>query len=90
MVNVNKSQVEIFHSAATRTDTGYVMEVAIPIANFKEVTLGEGSELPVDWALSFTDQRFNLDWMGLMGRTARTSGYGKLILVAPGKSASGQ
>jgi len=85
MVNGDKTQGENVRAAATRTDTGYIMEVAIPIANFKQVTLGEGSELPIDWALSFTDQRFNLDWMGLMGRTARTSGYGTLILAPAGK-----
>ena len=79
-VNGDKSQGEAVRAAARKVDAGYVMEVTIPVANFKQVELTKGYELPFAWAVSFTDQALNLDLTGLMGRMSQTRGYARLIL----------
>ena len=80
MANGDKSQGEGVRAAAARAEDGYHLEAAIPLANFKQVELSTGTALPWNWAVSFTDQAVNLDWLGLMSRTQSTRGYGKLVL----------
>jgi len=80
MANGDKSQGEGCRAAAARARDGYALEAAIPLANFRQVDLGPGATLPWNWAVSFTDQAVNLDWLGLMSRTQSTRGYGKLVL----------
>jgi len=80
MVNGDKSQGEGVRAVARKTDAGYAMEVAIPLAGFKQVRLGPGAKLPFDWAMSFTDQASNLDLMGLMGRCSTTRAYATLVM----------
>ena len=41
---------------------------------------GETAPSKYVWAASFTSQRPNLNWQGLMGRSARSSGYGTFVL----------
>jgi hypothetical protein len=78
--NGDPSQAVGVLSAAARTPTGYTLEVAIPLANFTQIQLKEGSEMPWHWAVSFSDQTVNLDWLGLMSRTQSTRGYATLVL----------
>ena len=78
--NGDASQGEGVRAAAARTDDGYSLEAAIPLANFREIQIGPGTSVPWDWAVSFTDQSVNLDWMGLMSRTQSTRGYGLLTV----------
>lgn len=54
-------------------------EQAIPLSAFKRVTIGKGSGLPFDWAVSYTDQALNLDWLGLMGRCSSATGHGSWV-----------
>jgi hypothetical protein len=78
MINGDKSQGEGVRAGTTSTDYGYVLEAAIPLKNFKQIEVKEGTVLPWDWAVSYTDQAVNLDWMGLMSRSGSTRGYGEL------------
>lgn len=80
MANSDKSQAEGVRAAAAEIAGGYVVEVAIPISNFKQVKMEAGTRLPMDWAVSYSDQALNLDWMGLMSRSSSTFGYGWLAL----------
>lgn len=82
--NGDTSQGDGLKAAARRTEHGYVLEAAIPLANFKQVDITKTDGAPLDWALSFTDQTFNLDWQGLMSRSGSTFGYGTLRLGGPG------
>jgi len=80
MANGDKSQGEGVQAAAARTEDGYTLEAAIPLANFKQIEVVPGTIIPWNWAVSFTDQAINLDWLGLMSRTQSTRGYGQLVL----------
>jgi len=80
MTNGDTSQGEGLKAAAKRSAEGYVLEAAIPLSNFKQIKIEQGTVLPLDWAVSFTDQVLNLDWLGLMGRSANTMGYGVLVI----------
>lgn len=83
-VNGDNSQAEGITAAAQPEPGGYTLEIAIPLRNFKQVAFSPGFRCPFDWAVSFTDQALNLDWMGLMSRSSSTRGYGWLILEALG------
>ena len=78
--NGDKSQGEGLRAAARKTADGYILEAAIPLSNFKQVPIGKGAALPFEWAVSFTDQAINLDWLGLMGRCSSTMAYGVLVM----------
>ena len=80
MANGDKSQGDGARSVASKAEGGYTLEAAIPLANFRQIELGPETTLPWNWAVSFTDQAVNLDWLGLMSRTQSTRGYGKLLL----------
>lgn len=80
MVNGDKSQGEGVQAAAAKTGDGYTLEAAIPMSGLKQVAVGSGTVLPWNWAVSFTDQAVNLDWLGLMSRTQSTRGYGQLVI----------
>jgi hypothetical protein len=34
----------------------------------------------MNWAVSYSDQVLNLDWQGMMSRSANTFGYGTLVV----------
>jgi hypothetical protein len=80
-VNGDRSQGDGVRAAVARSDDGYVIEAAIPLASFKQIAVKPGVILPWDWAVSFTDQSVNLDWLGLMSRSQSTRGYGELLLA---------
>lgn len=80
MANGDQSQGEGVQAAVARTADGYTLEAAIPLANFQQIEVGPGTAIPWNWAVSFTDQAINLDWLGLMSRTQSTRGYGQLML----------
>ncbi len=77
--NGDASQGMNLRAAARKTADGYVLEAAIPLANFKHIDLLEDA-VPFHWAVSFSDQVINLDWQGLMSRSSSTFGYGRLIV----------
>jgi hypothetical protein len=78
--NGDASQGEGVRAAVARAADGYTLEVAIPAANFRQIEVKPGAAIPWDWAVSFTDQAVNLDWLGLMSRMQSTRGYGWLVL----------
>ena len=78
--NGDASQGEGVRAAVARAADGYTLEVAIPVANFRQIEVVPGTAIPWDWAVSFTDQAVNLDWLGLMSRMQSTRGYGWLVL----------
>jgi len=80
MVNGDREQGEGVRAAVARTDEGYALEAAIPLGSLRQIEAGPGTILPWNWAVSFTDQSVNLDWLGLMSRSQSTRGYGELIL----------
>jgi len=80
MVNGDVAQGEGVRTAVRKSAEGYTLEAAIPLTNFKQVAVKSGTSLPLDWAVSFTDQAINLDWLGLMSRSSSTRGYGQLRL----------
>ncbi len=79
-INGDDSQGQDIVAAAHLEQGGYAMEIAVPVRNFKQSAFKSGLRCPMDWAVSFTDQAVNLDWMGLMSRSCSTRGYGWLIL----------
>jgi len=78
--NGDASQGEGITAAARLKEGGYTLEAAIPLANFHQVSLTGDGPVPFDWAVSYRDQAFNLDWQGLMSRSSSTFGYGRLVL----------
>ena len=79
MANGDAKQGAGIAAAARRVAGGYSFELAIPLANFALIEVKEGSGVPFNWAVSYTDQAINLDWLGLMSRSSSTYGYGRLV-----------
>lgn len=80
MVNGDKTQGDGMRAAVRQAADGYTLEAAIPLAGFETVAVKSGTRIPMDWAVSYTDQALNLDWLGLMSRSGSTRGYGTLRL----------
>lgn len=76
--NGDKEQGKNIQAVAKKTRSGYMVEAAIPLNNFKQIDLLKENRVPFDWAVSFSDQILNFDWQGLMSRSQSTFSYGWL------------